>query len=100
MRLIDADLLLEHIERSRANNPHEDPKIASNHEQEHRSFIYAINSQPTAFDPENIIDQIRAVSEKTATARSPHLYYKSVSVRKATEIIRGGVCNGSTGDPK
>ena len=87
MRLIDADDLISYLEQVTVTEG-----ITS--ETVFKQVLTDIKNQPTAFDPEKVIDRLREVSEKTATARIPHLYYKSVSVRKATEIIRGGVCNG------
>ncbi len=46
MRLIDADALLEAVEKSRKDNPHQDRIIRSNHDTEHRHFMSLIERQP------------------------------------------------------
>ena len=58
-RLIDADKLIKYIEKSRKENPHNDIKIASNHNFEHFHFIKLVNEQPTGFDIDDILRQCK-----------------------------------------
>lgn len=59
MRLIDADELIKAIEQSRNNNPHKDCRIKRVHDIEHDHFIKMVSEQPTAFDKEKTIDQLK-----------------------------------------
>ena len=57
-RLIDVEKLIEDIEKSRKENPHNDIKIASNHNFEHFHFIKLVNEQPTAFDVDKVVSEL------------------------------------------
>ena len=57
MRLIDADKLIENIEKSQKENPHMDSKVASNHNYEHLHFKSFVYKQPTAFDVEKVVSE-------------------------------------------
>lgn len=50
MRLIDADELINAIEKSRNNNPHKDRCAMRKHDTEHAHFAKMVSDQPTAFD--------------------------------------------------
>lgn len=52
MRLIDADELINAIEKSRNNNPHIDRCAMRIHDTEHAHFAKMVSDQPTAFDKE------------------------------------------------
>ena len=59
MRLIDRDLLLSEIEKSRGKNPHKDSKIRANHTIEHDHIAHLVLEQPTAYDVDKVMEQIR-----------------------------------------
>lgn len=48
MRLIDADELINAIEKSRNNNPHKDRCAMRKHDTEHAHFAKMVSDQPTA----------------------------------------------------
>ena len=50
MRLIDADALMERVERSRMENPHANLIIGMNHNSEHLHFSHMIAQQATVLD--------------------------------------------------
>jgi hypothetical protein len=58
-RLIDADLLLNDIEKSRMDNPHKDVQISANHNHEHQHFMIMTVKQPIAYDVDDVVKQIK-----------------------------------------
>ena len=48
LRLIDAYALQDAIQKSKMENPHNDTKVAKNHEFEHDHFMKMVVMQPTA----------------------------------------------------
>jgi len=88
MRLIDADVLTAYLEGyydmdygGTLINPSE--------------FVGIVDVQPTAYDPDNVIAEIKEKSRVMSTKDSSHKYYKAIGTRVCEEIIkRGGVeCN-------
>ena len=59
MRLIDADELINAIEKSRNNNPHIDRCAMRIHDTEHAHFAKMVSDQPTAFDKEKVIEALK-----------------------------------------
>ena len=59
MRLIDADKLLGCVEASMLDNTHKNGNAALCHVSEHRHFIETIVEQPTAFDVEKVVRELR-----------------------------------------
>lgn len=59
MRLIDTDKLLECVEASMLNNTHRNGNAALCHVSEHMHFIETIVEQPTAFDVEKVVRELR-----------------------------------------
>ena len=59
MRIIDADKLLECVEVSMLNNTHRNGNAALCHVSEHRHFVEMIVEQPTAFDVEKVVRELR-----------------------------------------
>lgn len=59
MRLIDADELINAIEKSRNNNPHKDRCAMRKHDTEHAHFAKMVSDQPTAFDKEKVIEALK-----------------------------------------
>ena len=101
MRLIDADKLIKYIEKSRKENPHNDIKIASNHNFEHFHFIKLVNEQPTAYDVDKVVEQLE--NEKDIHTRnyniSPCKEYAEIkqryvciciAINKALDIVKAG----------
>lgn len=90
-RLIDADKLIEDIEKSRKENPHTDSKVASNHNLEHLHFIKLVNTQPTAYDVDKVISNIWDRSE---LIHIKHNCYDEVEdyirVTDVTQIVKVG----------
>lgn len=58
-RIIDADKLLECVEVSMLNNTHRNGNAALCHVSEHRHFVEMIVEQPTAFDVEKVVRELR-----------------------------------------
>ena len=69
-RLIDADELIKRVCESMEDNPHRDPKIASNHIMEHKHFIWLITNQPTACDLDNIVEKLKVTVENVVKGGS------------------------------
>ena len=64
-----------------------------------KTICEIIDKQPTAYDVENVVMEIRSNAETMATAKLPHTYYKAIGTKKVEEIIRaGGVNNGTERD--
>ena len=100
MRLIDADKLIEDIEKSRKENPHTDSKVASNHNLEHLHFIKLVNTQPTAYDVDKVVEHLEETREKdiprinnTTTTRDEKVYKLAMSY--AIDIVKAGGIDGN-----
>lgn len=57
--LISRKALLEDIENSMMQNPHQDIKVRQNHNHEHRHFFCMVTQEPTAFDKEKVIEELK-----------------------------------------
>lgn len=98
MRLIDANKLLERVEASMLNNTHRNGSAALNHVSEHRHFIRMIGEQPTAFDVEKVVRELKELKMRyyltianTADADKDCAYLNTANaIDKAIEIVRGG----------
>lgn len=53
--------------------------------------IKELDGIPAAVSLEDMASRITAAGQRMATAKPPHTYFKAVSVKKAVEIVRGGV---------
>lgn len=72
MRLIDADSLIEEIGIALKDNPHSDARIRRNHDTEHMHFMRLVSAQPTAFDKEKVMKEIKEYQEDAKDwARKP-----------------------------
>lgn len=100
MRPIDADKLLECVEASMLDNTHKNGNAALCHVSEHRHFIETIVEQPTAFDVEKVLNELkheesealRRYSESKGTAYAFSDKCSCDNWAKAIEIVkRGGV---------
>lgn len=58
MRLIDRDLLLSEIEKSRGKNPHKDYKIRANHTIEHDHIAHLVLEQPVAYNVDKVVERL------------------------------------------
>ena len=56
--MIDRNLLLSEIEKSREKNPHKDSKIRANHTIEHDHIARLVLEQPTAYDVDKVVEQL------------------------------------------
>ncbi len=80
MRLIDADVLTAYLEGYYDLNYGEiliDPN----------EFVSIVDVQPTAYDPDKVITEIKEKSKVMSTKDLPHKYYKAIGTRVCEEII-------------
>ena len=75
MRLIDADTLRREIHMSYSDD---------------LGICEVIDNQPTVYDAEKVIEQIRRESQLMSETQLPHRYYKAIGSKKARAIIRKG----------
>lgn len=98
MGLIDADKLLECVEASMLDNTHKNGNAALCHVSEHRHFIETIVEQPTAFDVEKVLNELkheesealRRYSESKGTAYAFSDKCSCDNWAKAIEIVKRG----------
>lgn len=98
MRPIDADKLLECVEASMLDNTHKNGNAALCHVSEHRHFIETIVEQPTAFDVEKVLNELkheesealRRYSESKGTAYAFSDKCSCDNWAKAIEIVKRG----------
>ena len=92
-RLIDVEKLIEDIEKSRKENPHNDIKIASNHNFEHFHFIKLVNEQPTAYDVDKVVEQLEELKEwEDVDGKAYYTMSEKQVINKAIKIVkRGGI---------
>ncbi len=87
MRLIDADALIEHYEKVKKES-------ASLVDMAYiLRFQSVIDIQPTAYEPDKVVEQLKALTEEECTLhecgiRSEHC--KACIAKKAIEIVKGG----------
>ncbi len=60
-----------------------------------KGILNIIKTSDTAYDPDNVITEIKEKSRVMCTKNLPHKYYKAIGTRVCEEVIRrGGVeCN-------
>lgn len=98
MRPIDADKLLKCVEASMLNNTHRNGNAALCHVSEHRHFIKTIVEQPTAFDVEKVLNELkheesealRRYSKSKGTAYAFSDKCSCDNWAKAIEIVKRG----------
>lgn len=81
MRLIDADVLTAYLEGYYDMDYGEiliDPS----------KFIGIVDVQPTAYDLDNVIAEIKEKSRVMSTKDIPHKYHKAIGTRVCEEIVR------------
>lgn len=84
MRLIDADVLINDLEiqKGKCDKLTDIVKIVETQA--------LVDVQPTAYDAEKVIEQIRSEAQLMSEAQLPHKYYKAIGTKKARAIIRKG----------
>ncbi|MCI8489012.1 MAG: hypothetical protein HFJ04_01945 [Lachnospiraceae bacterium] len=85
MRLIDRDLLLSEIEKSRGKNPHKDSKIRVNHTIEHDHIAHLVLEQPVAYDVDKVVERLEVNSMFAQADDEPF-----VMLDDAVEIVKSG----------
>ena len=86
MRLIDRDLLLSEIEKSRGKNPHKDSKIRANHTIEHDHIAHLVLEQPVAYDVDKVVEQL----EKAKYEDELYPCNLAVEIEEAKSIVKSG----------
>lgn len=96
MRLIDRDLLLSEIEKSREKNPHKDSKIRANHTIEHDHIAHLVLEQPVAYDVDKVVERLEELMKAECEEDFDEEYENGISVGKyrayadAVEIAKSG----------
>lgn len=98
MRIIDADKLLECVEVSMLNNTHRNGNAALCHVSEHRHFIEMIVEQPTAYDLEEVVRELKDLKlsyymtiANTGDADKDCAYLNTANaIDRAIEIVKRG----------
>lgn len=102
MKLIDRDLLLSEIEKSREKNPHNDSKIRANHTIEHDHIAHLVLGQPIAYDVNKVVERLEEKREKHRTDAHVQMYkHKNedwaqyldgmqCGIRDSIEIVKSG----------
>lgn len=86
MELIDRDLLLSEIEKSRGKNPHKDSKIRANHTIEHDHIAHLVLEQPVAYDVDKVVEQL----EKAKYEDELYPCNLAVEIEEAKSIVKSG----------
>lgn len=86
MRLIDRDLLLSEIEKSRGKNPHKDSKIRANHTIEHDHIAHLVLEQPVAYDVDKVVERL----EKAKYEDDLYPCNLAVEIEEAKSIVKSG----------
>lgn len=87
--LISRKALLEHVEKSMNENPHSDSKVKQMHNHEHRHFLCMIMQEPTAFDKETVIEELKEVGQECNECNDT---CGEEAIEYAVEIVeKGGV---------
>lgn len=84
MSLIDRDLLLSEIEKSRGKNPHKDSKIRANHTIEHDHIAHLVLEQPVAYNMDKVVEQMEEYVKE-----SSNVDYNRAMI-EAIEIVKSG----------
>lgn len=88
MKLIDRDLLLSEIEKSREKNPHSDSKIRANHTIEHDHIAHLVLEQPAAYDADKVVERLKNQKLGLTTWAEDEAY--KMGIEKAIEIVKSG----------
>ena len=79
-RVIDVDVLVKIIDKHTKNQNELDDDITC-----------ILEEVPTAYDPEEVEEQLKRYAITMSTQNLPHKYFKAISVKRAIEIVKGGV---------
>ncbi|MEY8429289.1 hypothetical protein AALC75_02010 [Lachnospiraceae bacterium 48-42] len=95
MRLIDRDLLLSEIEKSREKNPHKDSKIRANHTIEHDHIAHLVLEQPTAYNVDKVVERLEKESQNIELIYPTDQGYDyedaiGIDINKAKQIVKSG----------
>lgn len=53
-------------------------------------WMNLIYRQPTAYDVDKVVEQMKESSRKMVTSKFPHKYYRAIGTRKCEQIVRAG----------
>ena len=88
-RLIDADKLLETLQDLEPHCENKDYEYGMlNTIRYYRKKI--IKDEPTAYDVDKVVEQMKESSRKMVTSKFPHKYYRAIGTRKCEQIVRAG----------
>ena len=95
MRLVDRDLLLSEIEKSREKNPHKDSKIRANHTIEHDHIAHLVLEQPTAYNVDKVVERLEKESQNIELIYPTDQGYDyedaiGIDINKAKQIVKSG----------
>lgn len=90
MRLIDADALLNAMDK---RYKEKEESVPDNLAEGFMQMEKLIKEQPTAYDVEKVVEQIRSESQLMSETQLPHRYYKAIGSKRARAIIRKGGVN-------
>lgn len=85
MRLIDADELIKYIKIW---------EIGTSISSDQKEFIDCVNNQPTAFDVDEVVQQLEMLIEDKVS-ESGDDWYTAQCLNEAVEIAKGGGVNGN-----
>lgn len=80
MRLIDADELIKYIEIW---------EIGTSISSDQKEFIDCVNKQPTAFDVDEVVQQLETLIEDKCS-ESGDDWYTAECLNEAVDIVKGG----------
>lgn len=84
-RLIDADELIKYIKIW---------EIGTSISSDQKEFIDCVNNQPTAFDVDEVVQQLETLIEDKVS-ESGDDWYTAECLNEAIEIVKGGGVNGN-----
>jgi len=92
MRLIDADILINKVEKSLIDNPHTEGKVSANHNYEHQHFMRIITKQPTVYDVDKVVESLEECkcSEEDAN-REEDIYMRNAHIQMCINVVKGAI---------
>lgn len=85
MRLIDADELIKYIKIW---------EIGTSISSDQKEFINCVNEQPTAFDVDEVVQQLEMLIEDKVS-ESGDDWYTAQCLNEAVDIVKGGGVDGN-----
>ena len=90
--LISRKALYERVEKSMYENPHSDSKVRQIHNHEHAHFLCMIMQEPTAFDKEKVIEELKSAENYLYVNGIRITNFKFIHPLTAIEIVeKGGI---------